>query len=262
MLTSSFAKNVIEPLAFGQPNFVSQPIHFAVQTILLNPRLFDIAFVLIQLGLGALIIWRKTTRYGLIGSVIWGLAAWYIGEGLGGLLGGNALLLTGAPGAALLYAVIALGVMPKGTSSNGDQTSPATWLVFAWAALWLGGIDLQLAYQPNTARGLSSIIAQVGHSAPSWLGEVDLWFIHLINEFGALTIAVLIILQAIVGLGIFLAGYWRLIAVKLGIILAILFWLTGQGLGGFYTGLATDPNSAPLIILLGLAILGSKPVSY
>jgi len=27
-------------------------------------------------------------------------------------------------------------------------------------------------------------------------------------------------------------------------------------LGGYYTGLATDPNTAPLFILLGIAIIG------
>jgi hypothetical protein len=50
--------------------------------------------------------------------------------------------------------------------------------------------------------------------------------------------------------------YGRKIAISVGIILSLVFWVVGQSLGGYYTGLATDPNSAPLFILLGVAILG------
>lgn len=37
--------------------------------------------------------------------------------------------------------------------------------------------------------------------------------------------------------------------------LSLAFWVVGQSLGGYFTGLATDPNSGPLFVLLGFAIL-------
>ena len=36
--------------------------------------------------------------------------------------------------------------------------------------------------------------------------------------------------------------------------MATFFWISGQGLGGIFTGSGTDPNSGPLIVLLALAM--------
>ena len=40
-----------------------------------------------------------------------------------------------------------------------------------------------------------------------------------------------------------------------GGLLATFFWVSGQGLGGIFTGSGTDPNSGPLIVLLALAMV-------
>ena len=40
-----------------------------------------------------------------------------------------------------------------------------------------------------------------------------------------------------------------------GGLLAAFFWVSGQGLGGIFTGSGTDPNTGPLIILLALAMV-------
>jgi hypothetical protein len=37
------------------------------------------------------------------------------------------------------------------------------------------------------------------------------------------------------------------------------YWVAGQGMGQFWSGITTDPNAAPLIVLLGVAVLGSAP---
>ncbi len=39
-----------------------------------------------------------------------------------------------------------------------------------------------------------------------------------------------------------------------GALLATFFWVSGQGLGGIFTGSGTDPNSGPLVVLLALAM--------
>ena len=41
----------------------------------------------------------------------------------------------------------------------------------------------------------------------------------------------------------------------LGALLSLLFWLTGQGLGGVLTGSGTDPNSGPLVVVLAFAMV-------
>ena len=40
-----------------------------------------------------------------------------------------------------------------------------------------------------------------------------------------------------------------------GGVLSTFFWVSGQGLGGIFTGSGTDPNSGPLVVLLALAMV-------
>jgi peptidoglycan/LPS O-acetylase OafA/YrhL len=47
-------------------------------------------------------------------------------------------------------------------------------------------------------------------------------------------------------------------AVAAGFVLALAIWVVGQNLGQFYSGQATDPNTAPLIALMAIALLGSR----
>src|SRR5579884_1973490 len=77
MFTSNFANNVLAPAADGQPGIVSGPMNLSIHLILRHPAFFDALFALVQLAIGALILWKRTTKVGLWGSVIWGLAVWY-----------------------------------------------------------------------------------------------------------------------------------------------------------------------------------------
>jgi hypothetical protein len=69
----------------------------------------------------------------------------------------------------------------------------------------------------------------------------------------------LVVLQAFAGAGALLPGRAGRAAVWTGIGLSLGFWLAGQGLGEFWSGLATDPATAPVMILLGAAGLGAAP---
>ena len=40
-----------------------------------------------------------------------------------------------------------------------------------------------------------------------------------------------------------------------GLLIALAIWILAQNFGGLYTGQATDPNTAPLVALLALALL-------
>jgi hypothetical protein len=282
MFTSNFANNVISPAAQGQPRFVSGVVHFGTHILLLHPAIFNTLIAIIQLGLGVLILWRRTAKFGIISSILWGLFVWYVGEGLGGLASWQTLILIGAPGAALLYSIIALGVLPKKDHKKDDK-SPASWLVIVWALLWIIGAIYQLLPGQNTVSDLSSMISGMANGAPGWLASLDIHTANFINDIGGHTssmsnmhmtavqmtqmhttngsgfwfILLLAIAQASIGLLALFSGYWRKIAIGAGVILSIIFWIIGQSLGGYYTGLATDPSSAPLFILLGITVLGS-----
>jgi len=291
MFTSSFATQVIAPAADGQPKLVSGPIHFGMHMFLLHPALFNTLFALTQLAIGALILWKRTAKLGLLGSVAWGLVVWAFGEGYGGIFSSHTLLLMGAPGAVILYVLLALAVLP---SLASKRTQTAYWLVLVWLALWVGGGIYQLLPGQNSIPDVSSMIEMNAQGAPSWLATVDTHTVKAIDKLGhghsrtyaqgdgmdmtmaqmthmtsepyvqtnadpgGLYILLFAVLQIAIGIGVLFGGVWRRKAVGLGIALSLVFWVVGQSLGGYYTGLATDPSSGPLFVILGLAILGCK----
>jgi hypothetical protein len=266
MFTSAFATQVITPASVGQPQIVGGAMHFFVHIFLMHPAIYNTIIAAIQLGLGALILWRRTARLGLLLSVFWGLFVWYIGEGLGGVLSGQTSLLMGAPGAALLYVVLALAVFPKDTERSRDRDSPAPWLAFVWAFLWIGGAIYQLLPGQNSAASIGAMIAGNASGAPGWLERIDMHVANTIHGFTATGtqgtaywfILFLAIFQIAIGVGVLSHRSTRVVALSVGIGVSIVFWVVGQSLGEYFSGLATDPSTAPLFILLGLAILGQS----
>jgi hypothetical protein len=188
----------------------------------------------------------------------WALSVRYLGEGLGGLFGGGTSLLTGAPGSALMYAVVAVTVWPRRPGSPSGQR-PARWAA-AWAAAWLGGALLQLLPGSDTNASLSMTLSMSASGAPGWLAGLDNHLSALAPYHGVSLVLDLVILQAVVGLGVLADRRTRRTAVLGGIVLSLAFWVTGQGLGQFWSGISTDPNTAPLLILLGVTALGAAPL--
>lgn len=273
MFTPAFAHQVILPVAQGQPGLVSGLISASARLILIHPALFNLTFVVIQLGIGVLFMFRKSVKAAIVSSLVWGTIVWSVGEGFGGIFSGHTLLLMGAPGAALIYMILGLGVWPKKRSAT-----PAFWLAICWVLLWVSGGVYQLLPGQNTTTSLGAMISANTSDAPSWLATVDTRLASSLDSLGASSttsqtmsmasvgpgrhngywlIIILAAVQIFVGVGVLMSGKPRKLAVYLGIVLSVCFWIFGQGVGGFYSGAATDPNSGPLFVLLGLAVLGS-----
>ena len=120
MLGTGFGEQVISHAATAQPAFVAVPVHWAARVIVAHPVAWDVPFALIQLLLGLGMLYPRTVKAALAASLPWVLGVWYLGEGLGGIASGNASLLTGAPGAVLLYGVLR---SPPGRGTTGGRTS-------------------------------------------------------------------------------------------------------------------------------------------
>jgi hypothetical protein len=206
------------------------------------------AVVQLLLGVGLLV--RQTARLAIIASIVWALGLWYLSEGLGGLASGQASLLTGAPGAALLYAVIAAAAWPKGAS---DQP-PARWLLSAWALLWVGGAALQLLPGENSGTAVANLLTANADQAPHWLAWIDTLAGDWASRNGALAVSGLVAVEFLVGVGV-VPRRTRTWALAVGLVLSIAIWVVGQDLGQLYSSQATDPNSAPLIALMAVALL-------
>jgi hypothetical protein len=102
MLGTGFAKQVIAPAAAGQPRFVATAVQWGASVIAAHPVAWDVPFAVAQLLIGLGLLVPHTARLALAASLPWSLGVWFFGEGLSGLAGGHASLLTGAPGSALL----------------------------------------------------------------------------------------------------------------------------------------------------------------
>ena len=261
MFTRAFANSVIAPNAVGQPPVIYGPIHFEVHLLVLHPAIFNLAFALTQLLLGVLLLFKRTARTGLITSVFWVLGVWFFGEGLGGLLGGSSTLWMGAPGAVIFYGILALAVLPSRKYKNTVER-PAYWLPIVWAIAWIGGSLLQLQPNQRSTEAVSSMVSGMSDGAPGWLASLDMHTANFINGHGFSFIVFLLAVQVIIGALVFFPGALRKLAVWFGILMALSIWLFGENLGEFYTGRATDPNSGPLLILLGVAVLGCSNYDF
>jgi hypothetical protein len=250
MFTRGFAEQVIAPVGQGQPGVVSGPVHFASTILSAHPAAWNLLFVWIQLLLGVGLLVRRTVRITLVASIGWALGVWYLGEGLSGLASGHASLLTGAPGSALLYAVLAAAAWPSRTS---DQ-APARWLVWAWALLWVGSAGLQLLPGQNSGPALASLLTAGAGGAPHWLAWLGTSVGTWASQNGALAVFGLATAEFLVGVAA-LSRLTRTWALGVGLMLSIAIWIIGQDLGQLYSGQATDPNSAPLIALMAVALL-------
>ncbi len=256
MFTPGFATDVIGSAGDGQAGFVSRTASWAASLISAHPLLWNLPFALIQLAIGFGLLWQRTSKRALIASIAWALSVWYLGEGLGGITGHTAWLLTGAPGAALLYAVIAAAAWPADenhTGTGADLDLPRRWLPIAWMTYWVGGAILQLVNGPTRGADLAADLAGSANNAPGWLSRVDFSLARTANHLSHTQILLLIGAQALIGLAALTPPPARTCALVIGACIAVGYWLVGQEFGQLVTGRATDPNTGPLVVLLAIA---------
>jgi hypothetical protein len=253
MFTRDFATQVIAPVGQGQPGFVSVPVHWVSTVIEAHPVVWNAPFAALQIVLGVGLLVRRTGRLMLAASILWALGVWYLGEGLSGLGDGHASLITGAPGAALLYAVLAAAAWPHRESS---REAPAAWLPIAWAVVWSGAAVFQALPGQNTGQAVASALTAGSGSTPGWLTSLDDSAAAWAAQHSPLVVIVLVAAEALIGVGA-LAGRTRALAVTGGLALTLAIWVLGQNLGQLYTGQATDPNSGPALALMAIAVLSA-----
>jgi hypothetical protein len=251
MWTRGFATQVIAGVGQGQPGFVSGPVHWVSTVIAAHPVAWNVPSVAIQLLIGVGLLVRRTARPALAVSIAWALAVWYFGEGLGELASGHASLITGAPGSALIYAVLAGAAWPR---QDRSREGPAAWLPFAWAVLWVGAAVFQALPGQNTGTAVASSLTGGTSGAPAWLTSLDNSVGTWAGHHGLLLVIVLVAAEALIGVGV-LARRTRTPAVAVGLALTVALWVMGQDLGALYTGHATDPNTGPMLALMAIALL-------
>ena len=262
MFTRGFARLVIAPTAAGQPFFVAAPVRWNAHLIGAHPALFNGAFAGVQLALGIGLLLPRTCRLALVASIAWAGGVWYLGEGLGGVAGGHVSGLVGAPGAALLYAVLALAAWPGRhrqplEASPEAATRPPRWILKAWAALWLGYAVLSLLPGNGSSSAIEGQLSSSASTVSPWLADLDHWVADAVHGAGAGSGVLLVAAQLSIGLLALGSGRLQRAALWSGMALALAYWAGGQSFGQLFSGQATDPSTGPLLVLMGLAGLGA-----
>jgi hypothetical protein len=254
MFTRGFARQIIDPAAAGQPFFVAGPVHWNADLIALHPALFNGFFAGIQLAFGVGFLLPRFCRWAIVVSVAWAGGVWYLGEGLGGLAGGHMTALLGAPGAAVLYLVLALAAWPARDRPSPQR--PPAWTGPVWGILWIGFAVLDLLPGNGTSSAVANDLTAQASSVPSWLSGFDRWLARGAHGLGPCVVILLVTAEFAIGLLSLRRGRLRSGAIWSGIVLATLYWAAGQSFGQLFGGQATDPSTGPLLIVLGMVALG------
>jgi hypothetical protein len=255
MFTPAFARTLAASAA-GNPALVAGPITWSAHLIADHAVAMNSLFATAQLLLAIGIAWRPTVKVALGASIAWSLAVWWLGEGLGSVLTGQASPLSGAPGAVLIYALLAILLWPATTDrpsafvagrSVGAPVARALWL-----ALWGGLACLSLQPAVSVGRGLDSMISVMAAGQPGWLGAVDRHLGGMLGHHGLAVSIVLAITLGVIAAGAYLPPPAARAVIVLAIVAAAVIW-AAEALGGVFTGSGTDPNSGPLLALLAVS---------
>jgi hypothetical protein len=255
MFTKGFAKMLAASSA-GNPAIVAGPINWTARFIGDHGTPVNAIFAVIQLLIALGIAWRPTVRLGLAASVAWAVGIWWFGEGLGGVVSGTGSPLNGAPGAVIIYGLLAILLWPARRDRQASFAAGLATGAAAARALWLvlWGSLAYLALQPATAAAgaMSSMIASVAAGQPSWLAWTDSQLAAFLLHHGPATAIAFAIVLAVIAIGVYLPPFAARTVLIIAIVTATAFWIA-EGLGGMLTGGGTDPSSGPLLALVALA---------
>ena len=255
MYTKGFSQ-MLAGTASGNPSVIARPITWDATLVGHHLVPINTPFATIQLLIGLGIAFRPTLRPALAASIVWALGVWWFGEGLGGVLNGVASPLNGAPGAVIIYALLAVLLWPAdrqpaapftAARAVGTQVARALWLV-----LWLSLAYFALT-PPNRAPGaVSGMISGMESGQPGWLAVIDRGAASLVAGQDLAASIALAVALVVVAAGVYLPPGIAKATLVLAIVVALVIWVVGEGFGMILAGGATDPNSGLLLALLAL----------
>jgi hypothetical protein len=259
--SSGFAVG-IEMNAMAQPSAIAH-LELAVGRLIGSVAApSTVLIALVQLALGATMLIRRTRRLALAASIPWALAIWAVGEGFGGVATGFAMLPTGAPGAALLYAVLAALLVFDQLSPNNDRRQRN--FRFVWSTLWVVAAALQLGSRVPASLMLRANFNEISAGEPGLLAGLDHRLAALTGGHAAATTALLAFVELLLACAPWISHRRLALCATLGALMAI--WVVGENLGGIFTWSASDIGITPLLALIALGgcdvQVGSRPALH
>jgi hypothetical protein len=257
---STMFGEMIGDSATGNPGVIASPISWNAALVEHHLVLLNTVFATIQLLLGLGIAYRPTVRVALAASIAWSLGVWWFGEGLGGVLSGGASPVNGAPGAVILYALLAVLLWPADRDRPG-VTAPfvaaravgAPVARLLWLVLWGSLAYFALTPANRAPQALHNMIVSMTGGEPGWVTALENHAAAVLDHQGLTASIVLAATLIVIAAGVFLPLPLARSALILALVMAAFIWVFGEAFGQILTGGATDPNSAPLLALLALA---------
>ena len=212
----------------------------------------------VELCIGGWLVTRPASRRALAVSAAWALMVWVAGEGIGGLFGGASSVLSGYPGAALLYGVAAAVLFPARKPQEAAAAAAEAgllglyWSRVAWLALWTGAAFYTALPQTGDG-GLVFMLSTSQSEAPAPLRSLDASELRWLTVGHATILGITVAVACLaVGFTVFLGALPRLF-LSLSLLLALAGWVAMENLGGILTGSSADVGTGPVLILLALA---------
>ncbi|HEX3540349.1 MAG TPA: hypothetical protein VHT75_07870 [Acidimicrobiales bacterium] len=255
MFSAQFVTQTLEPAANSVPGGAGRFIITIDQFLLPHIGWWNAVFATIQLVIGLGLLWPRTVRMALAGSVVWSLLVWWLGEGFGGIFS-SASPLMGWPGAVLLYALLAVLAWPRKERRLGShdrsvaERSPLgrVGACTAWLLLWTGAAAYLLLPVNRSPGSMESMIASMSEGQPSWVMSMNRALAAVAEYHGTQLSIALAVLCCVVGLSVIVPWDPRPVLIVAAFI-SLVFWL-GEDFGGVFTGSGTDVNTGPLLIIL------------
>ncbi len=257
MYSKAFGQT-LSAAAAGDPGLIARPIIWEATLVEQHAVLLNTIFATTQLLLALGIAFRPTARLALGASIAWAIGVWWFGEGLGGVLAGNASPVSGAPGAVIIYALLAVLLWPADrdgepapcTAARAIGARPARAL---WLVLWLSLAYFALLPASRAPQALSGMLSSMESGEPGWLAAIDRGAAVLVAGQGLGASIVLAMVLTLIAVGVYLPRPAARATLVLAIVMATAIWVFGEAFGAILTGSGTDPNSGPLLVLLALA---------
>ncbi len=242
--------------ASGNPSWVAHTITWNASIVDHHPVLTNTSFALIQFVIGFGIVWTRTLKPALGLSIVWSIAVWWFGEALGGVLTGRATPFGGGPGGVLFYALLAVLLWP---SEGSDQPFVAARRVgvraarIIWVVVWVVLALLAVVGSGRSPQALHDLVAALNSGQPGWLAHLDRASESLFFHDGTAMAILLAVVCLVVAAGVFLPAQFARATLVLAVVVFAVILVAVQDVGGVLAGGATDPNAAPLVIVLALS---------
>ena len=271
MFTMNMVNGIMKPMLQGQPGLFEPSLQFIVNQTTLHLVEVNLLIGVVQvlLGLGFLLLPDRWVKELVIASFVWAFIVWFGGEGMSMLLTGSGSVLSGAPGAVLLYPLLGLAVYPRRKSrASSQQVATARagddgllsrrYLRWVLSGFWFFAALLQL--QPNwwqpgqISQAIGAMVGQGGLNTV--LVDPVLTRISTItaNIEVPLNIALIVVFLALgIGLAVAREGQLRPFLIA-SIVMSVAIWYSSEAFGMILTGMATDFNSGLLLVVMALAV--------